>query len=234
MSKITDVLKKWANYTAPTKEEVKIGKKEYRVQDRATLIPAKKEDPFSKRLSMEKCINAAEQCPLFMKGARKKARDSIRAWHRIEHVDKTKKPVALDLLYIKNFVDRNNLKKIWEILRVAAFVTGDGYLLITFQNDEDTEIDDAPAENACPYKVHLLPSVNIKEIGYHPDRPEFRKLYVKHFHYEDVENNKNYWIHPDRILHMPNDQLFGEFGLSKINLLRNIVKHRHIYMVRLK
>jgi len=224
MSKIGDILKKWINYTAPTREEIKIGKKEYLVTDSSSQFPEQKDNPFSKRLSMEKCINAAEQCPLFMKGAKKKARDSIRAWHKIEHIDKTKKPFAIDLMHIRNFVERNDLRKLWEGLRMASFVTGDGYLLITFENDENTNVDDAPAEEAYPYKVRLIHSKYITEIGYHPTRKEFQKTFTKHFHYEDVENNKDYWIHPDRILHMSNDKLFGEFGNSKVNLLRNIIK----------
>lgn len=222
MSKIGDVLRKWLNYTAPTEEEAKIGKKEYLVTDSDPSIPEQKDDPFTKKLSMDKCINAAEQCPLFMKGARKKARDSIRAWHNIEHIDKTKNPVAIDLIHIRNFVERNNLKKMWEILRIAAYVTGDGYLLITFQNDKNTTISDKPAEKSCPYKIQLLNSEYITEIGYISQY--WKDRFVKHFHYVDTVNNKDYWIHPDRILHMVNDKLFGEFGNSKVNLLRNIIK----------
>jgi len=215
----------WKNYIAPTEEEIKVGKKEEELVAGDGLFPEQKHDPFTKKLSVEKCIDVAGQCPLFMKGARKKARDSIRAWHRIEHLDKTKKPFSLDLFYINQFSQRNNLKKLWETFRVASYVTGDGYLLITFDKDEKTNLEDPPAEGACPYKVRLLNSKFIPEIGYYPERKEFweaRK--VKHFHYVDDKNNEDLWIHPDRIIHMENDKLFGEFGNSKVNLLRNIIK----------
>lgn len=215
----------WKNYIAPTAEEVKIGKKEEKLVAGDGLFPEQKHDPFTKKLSVEKCIKVAEQCPLFMKGARKKARDSIRAWHRIEHIDKTKKSFAIDLFYINQFTRRNNLKKLWETLRVASFTAGDGYLLITFDKDEKTELHDPPAKGACPYKVRLLNSKNIPEIGFYPKRKEYyEKLVVKHFHYVDDKNDLDYWIHPDRIIHLENDKLFGEFGNSKVNLLRNIIK----------
>jgi len=211
----------WKNYIAPTKEEVKIGRKELAVtQDE--YFPEQKNDPFTKELSVKKCIKAAEQCPLFMKGARKKAKDSIRAWHRIEHLDKQKKPFSIDLLYINNFIRRNNLPKLWERLRVASFVTGDGYLLITFQNDDTTKLDEAPSEDAIPFKLDIIKSNYITAIGYKDDI--WKEKFVKHYHYEDVENDKDLWIHPDRIVHMTNDQLFGDFGHSKVNLLRNIIK----------
>ncbi len=212
----------YKNYIAPTKADVKKGKKEEKIIEGDNRYPEQKDKLFSKKLTVEECIKAGEQCPLFMKGARKKAKDSIRAWHKIEHKDKTKKPFAIDLLYIDNFVRRNNLKRIWERLRVASFLTGDGYLLITYENDTKTKIDDEPTPNQSPYKVSLIPSQYIKEIGYHPERPEFKKKFVKHFHYQnqDIE----YWIHPDRIIQMTCDEIWGPFGNSKINLLRNIIK----------
>lgn len=218
------IVKAWKNYIAPTKQDVKIGRKEERLVQGDSSFPVSKHDPFTKKLSVEKCIEVAEQCPLFMKGARKKSRDSIRAWHKIEHIDKTKKPYNMDLVYLRLFTRRNNLKKLWETFRMASYITGDGYLLITFEDDEETKIDDAPAEGACPYKVRLLKSQFIKDIGYHPSKKHFKAKYVKHFHYVDDKENRDEWIHPDRILHMPMDELFGEFGNSKANLLRNVIK----------
>jgi len=215
----------WKNYIAPTPEDAKKGKKEEQLVAGDGLFPELKNDPFTKKLSVQQCVEAAEQCPLFTKAARKKARDSVRAWHKIETIDKTKKPFKADLIYIHNFIKRNNLQKLWELLRIAAYTAGDGYLLITFDNDEKTKLQDPPTKNACPYEVKLLKSKFITEIGYYPkEQKKYEKLFVKHFHYEDVENNKDDWIHPDRIIHMVNDEIFGPFGNSKVNLLRNIVK----------
>jgi len=222
MATLGDHLRKiYTNYIAPSKEDEKLGKKEKELTE-ASEIPIPKEEVFTKKLNVEKCINAAEQCPLFMKGARKKSKDSIRAWHRIEHVDKTKKPFSIDLTYIRNFVKRNNLPKLWERMRVASFITGDGYLLITFENDEDTNVEDSPSENAVPYRIELLNSKYIKEIGYY--NKYYKDKFIRHYHYVDTLNNEERWIHPDRIIQLSCDELFGPFGNSKVNLLRNILK----------
>lgn len=211
----------WKNYIAPTKEEIKVGKKELKITE-GDELPEQRNDLFTTELSVVKCIKAAEQCPLFMKGARKKAKDSIRAWHRIEHLDKNKKPFAQDLNIIRNFTRRNNLRKLWERLRVAAFITGDGYLLITFEKDDKTKLEDAPADGAIPYTLKIMDSEHIEEIGYKDEK--WKKKFVKHYHYVDYNNRIDEWIHPNRIIHMTNDQLFGDFGHSKVNLLRNIIK----------
>lgn len=218
------IRKRLQNYFAPTKQDVKVGRKEEILVAGDAMFPEQKNDPFTKKLSVEKCVNVAEQCPLFMKAARKKSKDSIRAWHRIEHVDKTKKPVKIDLQHIENFSRRNQLKSLWKRLRVAAFTAGDGYLLITFENDRTRKLANPPSKNSIPYKVNLLKSQNITEIGFNPDRPEDAKNLIKSFHYVEQSSGKDLWIYPDRIIHMANDQLFGEFGNSKANLLRNIIK----------
>lgn len=223
MPTLGDYIKRlYINYIAPTKEEVKVGRKEETLVAGDERFPIQKHDPFTKELSVEKCIHAAKQCPLFMKGARKKAKDSIRAWHEIIHQDPKKKPVKEDLDAIRTFIKRNNLQAIWEEFRVASYVTGDGYLLITFENDEDTKLEDAPKKKALPYKVRVINSKYITEIGYINNY--YREKVTKHFHYVDTGADIDRWIHPDRIIHLENDKLFGPFGNSKINLLRNIIK----------
>ena len=48
-----------------------------------------------------------------------------------------------------------------------------------------------------------------------------------HFHYEDVNQDKDFWIHPDRVIHIAHDPLPHKiFGNSTINLLRNIIKSK--------
>lgn len=218
------VIKAWKNYIAPTKQDVKKGKKEERLVAGDPEFPETRDNPYTKELTVIRCITVAEQCPLFMKGARKKAKDSIRAWHRIEHIDKTQKVRKVDLEYIRNFTQRNNLKKLWETLRVASYTTGDGYLLITFDGDKTEKLEDKPTKGSYPYKVRIIPSEYITEIGFNPNKPEHVEKLVKSFHYVDNKSLRDEWIYPDRILHLTNDQLFGNFGHSKVNLLRNIIK----------
>lgn len=222
MPTLGDYVKKfYTNYLAPTVEEIKVGKKELKVTE-ASAYGVSKDNPFSKKLTVEECLSAAEQCPLFMKGARKKAKDSIRAWHKIEHIDKTRKPYAQDLAILHSFIRRNNLPKLWEKFVVASLITGDGYLLVTFENDEGTTIEQAPSSKAVPFKLTLLNSKCIKDIKYLSK--EYKDKFIKHYHYEDINNDIDIYIHPNRIIQMSCDELFGPFGNSKINLLRNVVK----------
>jgi hypothetical protein len=230
MATIGDRLRNvWKNYIAPTKEEIKIGRKEIMIQSGDTLTPENKTSMgHLKKLSPKQCRNAAEQCPLFMKGARKKAGDSVRAWHNIETADAKKKVPQQDLNIINLFTKRNNLKLKWYEAKIASYIYGDGYLLITFDKDNKTSIHDPPAEGAVPWKVTLLNSENITEIDYYPEQKKYYKeRATKHFHYTSINATPtaDYWIHPDRLIHFVCDKLpHKEFGTSKVNLLRNIIK----------
>lgn len=216
----------WKNYIAPTKEEVKKGRKELKVLVQDSRWDYSVNTLERSKLSVKECRQTAEQCPLFMKGARKKAMDSVRAWFRLESTTAMKKPAQIDLNIIRDFETRNQLKRKWYEARVASYVSGNGYLLITFDNDKDTDISEAPAEGAIPWKVDVVNSENITEIAYHPKHKEYyKKRFIKHFHYVDNQNNIDVWIHPDRIIHLPNNKLYNkELGNSTVNLLRNIIK----------
>jgi hypothetical protein len=69
-----------------------------------------------------------------------------------------------------------------------------------------------------------LKSQCITEIGFNPKRKQDENNLIKSFHYVDTDSGEDIWIYPDRIIHMTNDQLFREFGNSKVNLLRNIIR----------
>lgn len=235
MATIGDHLKKvWKNYVAPTAEDIKVGKKEERLSYPPDASPEYKHSFLKKELSMETCRQTAQQCPLFMKGARKKAMDSIRAWFEIQSRNQQTVPVKADLEILKAFERRTQFMYKWLEARIASFIYGDGYLLITYENDEKTKLHDPPSKKMindekvfeAPWKVRVLNSEYIKEIDYYPyEKAKYQKLFTKHFHYEDTKNGKDYWIHPDRIIHLTVDKLpHKEFGNSKINLLRNIIK----------
>jgi len=235
MATIGDHLRSaWKNYVAPTAEDIKVGKKELNLVSPPDGNPEYKHSFLKRALTMAECRNTALQCPLFMKGARKKSMDSIRAWFEIVSQNQQTLPVKADLTLIKNFERRTQFISKWLDARIASLIYGDGYLLITYENDEKTKLHDPPTKvevnkelvYVAPWKVRVLNSEHIKEIDFFPAQKEkYTKLFTKHFHYEDAENNKDYWIHPDRIIHLTVDKLpHKEFGNSKINLLRNIVK----------
>jgi len=239
MKTVGDRLKNvWRNYIAPSAEDIKVGKKEERLISPSDASPVYKHAFLKKELSMIECRNTAQQCPLFMKGADKKAMDSIRAWFKIQTPNQLTVPVKTDLNILEAFERRTQFILKWYEARKASFVYGDGYLLITYEGDEGTELWDPPTQkiikdgkneksvSVAPWKVKVLNSEFITKIDYYPAKKEkYQKLFTKHFHYEDSENGHDYWIHPDRIIHLTSDKLpHKEFGNSKINLLRNIIK----------
>jgi hypothetical protein len=229
---IGDYLKgAWKNYVAPTEEEIKSG--EGKKERNLTYPPNQPPEyvnvggnPRTRKLTLVQCRQTAEQCALFMKGARKKAMDSSRAWHKIDTFKEDTKPVAYDLKLIHDFEKRTNLKRKWEATRVDSFVYGNGFMLITFENDSKTELHDPPAKGSYPYKAEIMNAEYIKELGYCDKNKEmWKKKGIKHFRYVNSKTADDYWIHPDRIIHMPNDPLsYREFGNSTVNLLRNILK----------
>jgi len=214
----------YKNYIAPTKDDLKKGRKELNIQYPPNAPPENVQGRIgTKQLSVAKCQSTAEQLPLFMKAARKKSRDSIRSWFLLETYDRKSKPVSVDVEILRNFEKRTQFKAKIEQAREASFVSGNGYLLITFDKDDVVKIEDAPAENAVPWEVAVLDSSKITGLEYYNEY--YKKRKVLHFHYQDNETGDDYFIHPDRILHIPNDPQPGKrLGRSKVNLLRNVIK----------
>jgi len=217
----------YENYIAPSDDEY-VGKKESDLTNPKDNSQDRKSGDFgTKKLSMQKCREVAEQTPLFMKGVRKKSMDSVRSWYHIDTKDEQTNPISTDLDIIKEFEERNNLLYKWYLMSVDSSVYGDGYMLITFKNDNTTALHQSPSKDAVPYSVKLLNPELIDKIDFYPKQKDFyRNKDIKHFHYKG-KDYKDTWIHPDRIIHLPGDRLsYSEFGNSKINLLRNVIKSK--------
>jgi len=219
----------WDNYIAYTVEDRKMSTKENKLlspKEAVAETKSRSTSPFSRELSDAKCREIAKQCPLFMKAARKRALDSISSWHRIERLDEKKNPVKQDMDIIEEFIQRTNLRKKWMIMKVESYITGDGYLLYTFTNDNTVELWEEPTPGSFPQNVFSLKGEHITEIDYYPPKKEyFRELNVKHYHFRDAKTGQDYWIHPDRVIHRVCDQLAdSSFGNSKVNLLRHVIK----------
>ena len=217
----------YENYIAPSKE-VAPNKKEADLLYPKDAMPDRHGDFGTKKLSPQKCRDVAEQCPLLMKGINKKAKDSVRAWCYIDTLNEETSPVKVDLDIIRAFEERSNIKMKWMEAVKASMVYGDGYLLIVFRNDEDTKLEDPPAKEAYPWTVEKLNPEFIVELDYYPKKREYyRRRGIKHFHYVNQNTGEEYWIHPDRLIHIPCDTLpYSDFGNSKVNLLRNIIKSK--------
>ena len=223
----------YKNYISPTKEDLDKGRKELHVTapNKFGSGNRKHAGMFRKgrrKLTPEEQRNTAEQAPLMMKGIRKKCMDGTRAWHILEILPDKGGVIKDDLLLIRNFEKRNNLRAKWNQIKVDSHVYGDGYLLITFDGDKTTNLWEEPTEGSYPWKVEVMDSECINEIDYYPKHKKyFEDLEVMHFHYKNKPTHKDYWIHPDRVVHMPKDRLaYHQFGNSTPDLLRNIIRSK--------
>ena len=220
----------YEGYLAPTKKELKVGRKELNVNSYGEYSPGLKKTGgwITGELSPSQLRKTAQQCPLFMKGVRKKCLDGARAWLELEILPHRGEAVKTDLDLIHDFEKRNNFRSVWAKAKINSYIYGDGYLLITFLNDEKTKLWEKPTEGATPWRVKLIDGEHINEFDYYPPKKKyFKNLHTLHFHYLDENQEKDYWVHPDRIIHIPRDPLPHKiFGNSTINLLRNIIKSK--------
>lgn len=173
-------------------------------------------------LTYKKIRDVAKQTPFFRKGVRKKGMDSTRAWFTFEAFKGSRPLTAKEQQLIDRFEDRSQIRQLMFKLFDGSRTFGDGYLLITFTNDDGIKINQPPKSNAEPWKLYEVKPEYITELGYPTE--EAKRKFQLYFHYLDTEKGDEYWIHPDRMIHLPCDPLAGEFrGNSKINLLRNIL-----------
>ena len=220
----------YINYIAPTNKQLEVGKKELKVTSPTEYDPGrvKKSGWLTKELSPSQLRKTVQQCPLLTKGIRKKCLDGTRAWLNLEILPDRGEAIKADLDYIYEFEKRNNFKAKWAQTKINSYIYGDGYLLITFLNDEKSKIWQKPSPKAIPWRVELLDSEHINEFDYYPSKKAYYKgRHTMHFHYEDTNQEKDFWIHPDRIIHLARDPLPHKiFGNSVVNLLRNIIKSK--------
>jgi hypothetical protein len=213
----------YKNYVAPTREQIVKEKKELELLNPLGATNETKTNWGTDILTPDKLFKTATQCPLFMKGARKKAMDSVRTWFNIISLQDKGKVFAEDEKLIQDFETRSQIQYKWSLARISSFIYGDGYLIISFSGDKTETTIEPPTEGSYPWNVRLLDSEDIDEIGY-PDE-SYRKKIIKYYHFKKAGEDK--WIHPDRILHIPNDEVAGKmFGTSTVNLLRNIIKSK--------
>jgi len=213
----------WVNYISPTKEEVIQEKKELNLIYPESAMNEIKVSWGIDALTPDKLFKTATQCPLFMKAARKKAMDSTRSWFELVPFQDKGKVFTEDEKVIRDFEERSQIQYKWSLARVSSYIYGDGYLIISFKGDLTNDVLKSPTDKSYPWNVRLLNSEHITEIGY--PNESYKKDIIKYFHYVDGSEDK--WIHPDRIIHLVNDEVAGkDFGISKINLLRNVIKSK--------
>jgi hypothetical protein len=192
--------------------EKKISKKEEKLLEVDDYNPVLRPRGYEK-LSPEKRRKIALMSPILMKGIKKKSMDTFRAWFTLETEDGKTAPVKADIDAFKEFEKRSQIKKKLLQARICAHIYGDGYLLISFTNDEKKGLNSPVDVSSEPYNVLVLNPEFINEM-----RSINGQLY---YSYKDATAMEEKLIHPDRIMHFMIDKLpHSNFGISTIDILR--------------
>jgi len=184
-------------------------------------LPPEYGSRYDGELTPEKRRELALQSALFMKGITKKNSDTFRAWNSIKRDDGIKVPQE-DLLLVRGFEKRTQIKRKFKIGGMCADIWGDGYLLIKFIEKDIEGKDKLKREveyGSEPIDVIVLNPENIIEM-YYPDGKDTQVYY----HYFNSKKSEDFPIHPDRLIHIKTIDLpFSPFGVSKVDILRNIL-----------
>lgn len=175
------------------------------------------------KLTPGKRRELAHQSPIFMKGVRKKAMDSIRAWFEIETLNGSE-PIKIDTDALDAFEKRSNYKKkLYQAIK-DSHIYGDGFLLIQFdERDKGVPFQMQPDPMSEPRNVILLNPAFITSVEYLSEENKRKDLF--HYVYDDGEGKRH--IHPDRIQHvMVNEESNSKLGLASIDILRNTIKSK--------
>ena len=161
--------------------------------------------------------------PFYMKGLRKKCRDTFRAG--LDYTKDGKKPSEVELRVLNSFNKRNNIYAFLEKMKQDAHVYGDGICLIVFTNDQRVKKPDLskkPSKGAVPYTLKRMNPEMITSYDYINDK--YKRQGFQHLVYDNQETGQKIFIHPDRVLMFEEtDFAFTKFGISDMDILRHVV-----------
>lgn len=156
--------------------------------------------------------------PLINKGIRKKARDIFREWHDIvpisddipeEEIDKARR-------IIEEFNQKAQTKAKLMQATVAAMVYGDGFLEVSYKEDDSLSAEDEPPEGAEPDNLYLIKSSTITKVEYDE--------YHEPLYWIQGKGSDERKIHRDRLIHICVDpRPDSVFGVSKIDLAYKVL-----------
>lgn len=208
----------WKNYIARSKKTIPESKKVLSKKPNPDELSAENIQQGYEKLTPEKRRKIAEESPLLMKGIEKKSADTFRAWFILETMDGRGKPIKSDLKLLTDFELRSNYKALLTEARKASHIYGNGFILIDFTNDEETEVHDPPGDDSAPWTAKILNSEYITELKYFNET--YEEAGILHYYYID-HNQNEMWIHPDRIQIIKANHIPGHnLGVSTIDLLR--------------
>jgi len=179
---------------------------------------------YAKPLNLSQMrINVLRE-PLLYKAIRKKNLDTVRNWFDVVTLKSGGKvPVAVDKI-IHDFEERTNFKKVLDEAGVSADIYGTGFIERTFEGERAPEQDSKPNRSRKPLGLIVQNSENVGECK-QKEKSEDRTWY---WVYKDPKSvSQEILIHPDRLQPIIHDKLpFSRFGISKANVLRNIMNSK--------
>jgi len=186
---------------------------------RNALIPDKQEYRVD-TLSLELLRKVALKEPLILKAIIKKNKDTFRNWFDIRmRYDESNLTPRLSNI-ITNFEEFSNLQNKLYVSGVCANIYGTGFIEIIYNEPKNKSISSPVDDNSRPVNIRVLNSEYIKERKYNEKNNLDKTLY---WAYKE-KTGEEILMHPDRIIDIAIDKLpFSDFGISKIDILSNIL-----------
>jgi hypothetical protein len=168
--------------------------------------------------------------PFYMKGLKKKCRDTFRSGFTFKDNETNRKPPKSELRILNDFNKRNQIHKMLALAKQDAHIYGDGFWLKLYINDQNKKKPDLsipPKDGAEPYKLKRIDPERINKREY--KNKYWKNKGVQHIIYEKKNSGffskkGKIYIHPDRIIRFKEtDFAFSWFGISDMDILRHVV-----------
>jgi hypothetical protein len=156
----------------------------------------------------------AEHESLFYKASHKKNRDTLQSWFSIKRLDDTE-PFKDDIRILDEFVRRVRLKQKLQKGGVCKDIYGDGFIEKIYLRDKRRTSKMPPPKNAEIIALKVLNSECITTMKMDSG--------TKYYEYRPSGGTPKL-IHPDRIIHIKDGLPYSDFGFSKVESLKNIMK----------
>jgi len=165
-------------------------------------------------LSAKQLRYVAEHESLFYKATHKKNRDALQNWFIIKKLDDSE-PFKEDVRIINEFQRRTRMKQKSQVAGVSKDIYGDGFIEKIYLETKGRGVESPPPKNAEPIGLKVLDAEHITTMKV----VKGQKYYV--YRATGVDDKL---IHPSRIMHFREGLPYSDFGLSKVESLKNILK----------
>lgn len=178
-----------------------------------------------KKLTPELRRRMALTAPFYMKGLRKKCRDTFRTGWSFKNKETGIRPPEIELKEIDKFNERVNIEHFLELMKQDAHIYGDGICLFIFVDDQKTSKPDLSKRPNSTAKLYSLKRLNPEHFTEYRYKNEYyKKLGIQHLFYENLLTGKKIFIHPDRLyIFKETDFAFTKLGISDMDTLRHVI-----------